>query len=366
MLKLCGVPKNTRCIFVSMMRIVGICICMWALVPVLQAQQMSSQQYIETYRDAAMDNMRYKKVPASITLAQGLLESGAGNSDLALLANNHFGIKCHDWKGETYYKDDDAPNECFRKYPSVQDSYADHADFLRNRSRYARCFQLEITDYKGWARELKAAGYATLPTYAEKLIQTIEKYRLMEYDLMVVGAPVPQPETPLAEKPELLAETGNKPMPAPEDKPANLRPQPEKPAKKPTQVASDDPTKPNRLQIGEKGMATPEGVVLINGLNAVYARQGDTRESIAARYGLAEWQVRRYNDMRDDQEPHAGDIIFLEPKLDICQQTAEHTVESGENLWQIAQKYGIRLQALKALNSLGSGTPAPGTPVRLK
>lgn len=345
---------------------------MWGLLPVLQAQ-MSSQQYIDTYKEAAMYNMRHKKVPASITLAQGLLESGSGNSDLATLANNHFGIKCHDWKGETYYKDDDAPNECFRKYSNVQDSYADHADFLRNRSRYARCFQLEITDYKGWARELKAAGYATLPTYAEKLIETIEKYRLMEFDRLVAGGPAepeqplvekPQAEKPQAEKPQVTADVNSKPA-LPETNTQQHKPRPVT-VENTRKPRNEDPTKPERLQIEESKAVIPAGVVVINGLNAVYAQQGDTRESLAARFGLAEWQIRRYNDMGAEQEPRAGDILFLEPKLDVCQQTAEHTVEAGENLWQIAQKYGVRLHTLKSMNGLGSGTPAAGTRIRLK
>lgn len=347
-----------------MMRIVGICVCIWGLLPVVQAQ-MSSQQYIETYKEAAMYNMRHKKVPASITLAQGLLESGSGNSDLATLANNHFGIKCHDWKGETYHKDDDAPNECFRKYPSVQDSYADHADFLRSRPRYAKCFQLEITDYKGWARELKAAGYATLPTYAEKLIETIEKYRLMDFDRMVAGGDVqPEPpvaEKPAAEKPLVTAEVNSKPA-----IPEQSKPRPARNENNPKPVRNEDPTRPERLHIEETQAVVPSGVTVINGLNAVYAQEGDTRESLATRFGLAEWQIRRYNDMSGDQEPRAGDILFLEPKLDICQQTAEHTVEAGESLWQIAQRYGIRLHTLKAMNGLGSGTPVPGTRIRLK
>lgn len=340
---------------------------MWGLLPVLQAQ-MSSQQYIDTYKEAAMYNMRHKKVPASITLAQGLLESGSGNSDLATLANNHFGIKCHDWKGETYYKDDDAPNECFRKYSNVQDSYADHADFLRNRTRYARCFQLEITDYKGWARELKAAGYATLPTYAEKLIETIEKYRLMEFDRLVAGGPA-EPEQPLvekpqAEKPQVTADVNSKPI-LPETNTQHGKPRPAT-VENTRKPRNEDPTKPERLQIEETKAVIPAGVMVINGLNAVYAQQGDTRESLAARFGLAEWQIRRYNDMGAEQEPRAGDILFLEPKLDLCQQTSEHTVEAGENLWQIAQKYGVRLHTLKSMNGLGSGTPAPGTRIRLK
>lgn len=343
---------------------------------VVMAQQMTALQYIDTYKDAAMNNMRIKKVPASITLAQGILESGAGNSDLATLANNHFGIKCHNWKGETYYKDDDAPNECFRKYPSVQDSYADHAEFLISRPRYAKCFQLEITDYKGWARELKAAGYATLPTYADKLINTIEKYRLYDFDLMVYNGGIENKVDEIANKPI------EKPIPQPEVLPDSKpetkpvvtgRGQTKENSKKDDNVvveskviAGNDPTNLNRLRIEEVEKEMPVGVIVVNGLNAVYAQNGDTRLSVALRYGLAEWQIRRYNDMDDEQEPREGDLLFLEPKLEACHVCNDHNISSGENLWEIAQKYGIKLNSLKQLNGLGSGIPEPGTVLKLK
>lgn len=336
----------------------------------LMAQQMTVLQYIDMYKDAAMNNMRIKKVPASITLAQGILESGAGNSDLATLANNHFGIKCHNWTGETYYKDDDAPNECFRKYPSVQDSYADHAEFLISRPRYAKCFQLDITDYKGWARELKAAGYATLPTYAEKLINTIEKYRLYDFDQMVVNGGIENSGEAVAKKPE----EEPKPEPKPEVKPVvsgrgqakdNTKSQ-DRVVVESKVIAGNDPTNLNRLRIEEVETETPIGVVVVNGLNAVYAQKGDTRLSIALRYGLAEWQIRRYNDMDDEQEPREGDLIFLEPKLEACHVCSDHSIASGEDLWEIAQKYGLKLSALKQINGLGSGVPEPGTVLKLK
>lgn len=344
----------------------------------LMAQQMTALQYIDMYKDAAMNNMRIKKVPASITLAQGILESGAGNSDLATLANNHFGIKCHNWTGETYYKDDDAPNECFRKYPSVQDSYADHAEFLITRPRYSKCFQLDITDYKGWARELKAAGYATLPTYADKLINTIEKYRLYDFDQMVVSGAKETVDEAIANKPEEEkkpeAKPELKPEPKPETKPVVTgRGSVKENAKSEDRVlveskviAGNDPTNLNRLRIEEVESETPVGVIVVNGLNAVYAQKGDTRLSIALRYGLAEWQIRRYNDMDDEQEPRNGDLIFLEPKLEACHVCSDHSIASGEDLWEIAQKYGVKLNALKQINGLGSGVPEPGTVLKLK
>lgn len=138
------------------------------------SDRMTRAEYFEAYKDMAIDEMHRSGVPASITLAQGALESGDGNSSLAKRANNHFGIKCHeDWNGKKVYQDDDSKNECFRKYPSVEDSYRDHSDYLKAKSRYDFLFELNITDYKGWAKGLKKAGYATSPSYAESLIRII-------------------------------------------------------------------------------------------------------------------------------------------------------------------------------------------------
>src|SRR5690554_3598172 len=144
--------------------------------------KISLEKYIETWKDVAISLMHSHGVPASITLAQGILESGFGNSDLAVKANNHFGIKCHDWKGESFLKDDDKRNECFRKYKNAAQSFEDHSHFLTGRSRYAFLFDLDVTDYKGWAKGLKQAGYATNPSYDKRLIDLIERYDLDQYD----------------------------------------------------------------------------------------------------------------------------------------------------------------------------------------
>lgn len=144
--------------------------------------KITIEEYVETWKDVAIAQMKSHKIPASITLAQAILESGFGNSMLAMRANNHFGIKCHDWTGKTFLKDDDAKNECFRKYSDASESFEDHCEFLTSRSRYVSLFELEITDYKGWAKGLKDAGYATSPTYDKKLIDLIERYNLNQYD----------------------------------------------------------------------------------------------------------------------------------------------------------------------------------------
>ena len=147
------------------------------------SKRMTRAEYIATYKDDAIEEMQRTGIPASITLAQGILESGDGNSALARYAKNHFGIKCHsDWKGPTFTMDDDAKDECFRKYRKVIESYKDHSAFLTGRNRYAFLFELKITDYKGWAKGLKKAGYATNPKYPDLLIGIIEKNELYKFD----------------------------------------------------------------------------------------------------------------------------------------------------------------------------------------
>ena len=153
------------------------------LLPGVSNAQTAQEKYISTYADLAVQEMYRSGVPASITLAQGMLESGNGRSELAQKSNNHFGIKCHNnWSGERVYHDDDAKGECFRKYSHPYQSYRDHSDFLRYRDRYKFLFDLKTTDYKGWAYGLKQAGYATDPNYATKLIKIIEDYKLYQYD----------------------------------------------------------------------------------------------------------------------------------------------------------------------------------------
>lgn len=149
----------------------------------------STEAYILQYADIAMEEMRKYKIPASITLAQGILESGSGKGRLAVEANNHFGIKCHGWTGEKIYHDDDASQECFRKYTHADQSFEDHSTFLTSRGRYADLFKLDTDDYEAWAKGLRAAGYATDRKYPEKLISLIERFQLHKYDDAVLGTP---------------------------------------------------------------------------------------------------------------------------------------------------------------------------------
>lgn len=149
----------------------------------------ATEAYIAKFNGIAMEEMRKYKIPASITLAQGILESGSAKGRLAVEANNHFGIKCHEWNGDRIYHDDDASQECFRKYEHAEQSYEDHSKFLTGRSRYAGLFQLDVDDYRAWAKGLRAAGYATDRKYPEKLIGLIERFKLYKYDEMVLGRP---------------------------------------------------------------------------------------------------------------------------------------------------------------------------------
>lgn len=178
-------------------------ILLLAALPVLAAAQTPQLDYIAKYSALAVSEMQRTGVPASITLAQGLVESGAGLSPLAVHANNHFGMKCHnDWDGETFYKDDDTAQECFRAFRTAEESFKAHSDFLRNRPRYASLFELEPTDYKGWARGLKKAGYATDPAYAAKLIKQIEDFQLDRFDRLEEAGATDGPKTETKSEPE--------------------------------------------------------------------------------------------------------------------------------------------------------------------
>lgn len=336
-----------------------LCMALCAATVGIQAQikaNYTAEDYIKMYHEAAVSNMVQHKVPASITLAQGLFESGFGNSPLALNANNHFGIKCHDWAGETYRHDDDAPQECFRKYPSVADSYADHANFLKTRKRYAKCFELDVCDYKGWARELKAAGYATLPTYPERIIGLIEKFKLYEYDK------------------QALAQMGIKPQeqPLPETKPeehivmeTSIEKQPEK---KETQVVEKPVTE--RVVIQEStALPKPSSkreVLENNGVSYIIARKGDSQLSLADEFDLAEWQIRRYNDLEVGAPVKQGMRIYLAPKKDHNDEIDAHIVIDGENLTDIAQMHGVKKQSIMEMNGLEKDAVYAGQTLKLR
>ena len=267
------------------------------------------EEYIKKYREIAVEEMKRYHIPASITLAQGLLESGAGQSTLARKSNNHFGIKCGgDWTGKTVKHDDDARNECFRVYKHAEESYRDHSKFLAGRSRYASLFQLKLTDYKGWAHGLKKAGYATNPRYAYQLIDIIERYNLHRYD----------------------TKDGLKWM---------------------------------------KENPNPHQPYIANGLLYINVRAGDTWKAIAKEFDISQRKLRKYNDLYKGYELQEGDILYLEKKnRKAPKEHIVHVLRAGESLYSVSQKYGIQLKRLYKMNKMEPDDAAPqvGTILRLR
>lgn len=302
--------------------------------------RITPEMYVEMFREAAVTDMKKTGVPASITLAQGMYESDFGNSPLAKVANNHFGIKCHkEWTGPGYYQDDDAPNECFRKYENVLESYDDHSFFLRSRDRYRFLFDLEVSDYKGWAHGLKKAGYATNPAYASRLIGLIERYRLHEYD--TGGQRIPVRDQVAQPGPVVEA------SPRRQHKPR----QQETVARKKTLVVRE---------------VTPVAENSVNGVPFVKAADGDTWTKIASENNIDLWQVLEYNDAGKNELINAGEVIYIRPKKNRGVDFY-HTVAEGETMRDIAQMYAIRLSSLYKMNEIEFGIqPEPGTRIYLK
>ncbi|MEG1865432.1 MAG: glucosaminidase domain-containing protein [Bacteroides sp.] len=260
-----------------------------------QAQRRNTRyvEYINQYHAMAVAQMKANKIPASITLAQGLLESGAGYSELARKSNNHFGIKCGgNWNGRTVRHDDDARQECFRAYRRAEDSYDDHSDFLRRGARYAFLFKLELTDYKGWARGLKKAGYATDPSYANRLITIIEDYGLYKYD-----------------------------------------------------------RRGGRHDKGESVFITPHEVFIANDIAYVLARDGDTFKALGKEFDIRWKKLVKYNDLQKDYTLAAGDIIYLKKKKKKASKPYTFCiVRDGDSMHLLSQKYAIRLKNLYEMN----------------
>jgi LysM repeat protein len=271
--------------------------------------QFTRQNYIDSYKDLAIKEMLRSGVPASITLAQGMLESENGNSSLAKKANNHFGIKCHkSWKGPTIYQDDDRQGECFRKYKSVYDSYQDHSDFLMSGSRYGFLFELKTTDYRGWAKGLKKAGYATSPTYAEMLIKIIEENELSQFDLK--GS--------------------------------------ESAAKQKAKKASQ-----------QKSAIEPAGreILVRNRVKFIIVKADDTFRSLQDEFDLLPFEIYKYNDLARDGNIKAGDVIYLQPKRNRAEAGKQwHTVKAGETMEQISQIYAVKPAKLYSRNLMLPGT----------
>ena len=253
------------------------------------SQNLTRKQYITKYSALAVKQMRQYKIPASITLAQGILESNNGNSKLAVKANNHFGIKCHGWEGKKIFEDDDKKNECFRKYKSPLESFKDHSLFLNKYSRYAFLFDYKITDYKSWARGLKKAGYATNKKYPELLIKIIEDNKLNIYDDKDVEI-------------EFISRIRNIYM------------------------------HPNRIKY-------------------VKSENQDTYITIAKDLKIKLWQLQKYNDSKETNILAEGTIVFIQPKRKKG-KVKIHTYNKNESLISISQFYGVKLKSLKKRNDL--------------
>lgn len=297
--------------------VIGIC---WSVGVLSQpVQKMTPEEYIEKFKAIAINEMHRTGIPASITLAQGILESGSGNSRLAREANNHFGIKCHrGWTGPSIREDDDAPDECFRKYHNAYKSYVDHSTFLMTRDRYAFLFTYDRTDYKRWAHGLKKAGYATNPQYGPLLIRLIERYNLHQYDL---HPPIPE----LAYDP-----AGDQPPPEP------------------------------------GALTYPTDMLEINRIEAIYYQPGMDLVQVAAQEGIRLRKLKKWNDLDEGYQLEPGMYLFLQPKRNKG-ANRYHLVATGETMYQIAQRYGIKIHKLYKRNRMEMGQqPAAGERLRLR
>lgn len=293
-------------------------------------EKNTRSDYIEMYAPFAVKEMLLSGVPASITLAQGILESGDGNSVLSREANNHFGIKCHGmWEGKKYYMDDDSKGECFRVYPSVFDSYRDHSEFLSGRSRYAELFKLRRTDYKGWAHGLKKAGYATNPKYPALLIKIIEEHDLTKYDRMKT-APEGKLKLPKEER------------------------------------AEKKKSSPERSEEAIVS-ASQRQMYLRNDIRYVRVKEGDTYETLERITQVRKRQILNYNDKANSAPLVDGELIYLQPKRNKNPKHSYHIVAKGETLRWISQEYGIKMKQLYKHNEFSLGEePVPGQKVWLR
>ncbi len=290
-------------------------------------------RYIREWSATAVKEMTASGVPASITLAQACLESANGTSTLATAANNHFGIKCRGWKGARYLHDDDLKDECFRSYDDAAQSFSDHSDFLRYNDRYSSLFELDITDYKGWAQGLKKAGYATDPAYAEKLIKIIEDYGLYEYDrIRTCAASVTPPSPASIERPREVTEA------------------------------------PLHFRARSLGTVTIEYTLYEKyGLIYIIANGTETYASLARQFNLFRPELLRFNEEKKDHTIAAGTIVYLQAKRNqSTRDLAKHVVQEGETMKQISQRFGVKLKNLYKFNGIKKGSePEKGSIINL-
>lgn len=293
----------------------------------LDSPRFSRAQYIQTWKDEAIKQMREHNIPASITLAQAILESGDGNSQLATGANNHFGIKCHGWTGKKVYHDDDKKQECFRKYKTAHGSFEDHSLFLK-RSRYAFLFDYKITDYKSWAKGLKKAGYATNPKYPALLIRLIEENNLAQYDKEGLSGKKGRKSTPKYSAPSRTNSGGEIEI---------------------------------TINKGQKVLLSD------NNIKYILVEKDQTSEQIAQSVELGGWQIRKYNDFQKNELIKAGTRVYVQPKRSKSAKYRTHTVATGETLHTISQLYGVKIKNICKYNGIGLDHKVmPGDVVKLK
>ncbi len=303
----------------------------------LRAQpRQTREEYIERYKSIAVAHMERYGIPASITMAQGILESDCGNSPLSRSSNNHFGIKCkRDWTGSRVFHDDDARGECFRAYPSVEASYEDHARFLDSQPRYDSLFVYPADDYRSWARGLKAAGYATAPDYAQRLCRIIEENQLYLLDL-------PQGEVLYAARNRSRAEQAVAGFEA-ESSVNRLAP------------ATDERVDPDNYRVTINAYMG-YNIYVTNGVNYVVAKEGDTFEALGAIFRISAGNLRKFNDLKGKVQPVRGEQIYIDRKKKRWEGNARHhIVTEGETVASIAQSYALREKSLRKLNRLKTG-----------
>jgi len=275
----------------------------------LIAERFTPKEYINQYKDDAISEMNRSGVPASITLAQGMLESGYGNSELARKANNHFGIKCHnDWSGPIFRVDDDKKDECFRKYKSVWYSYRDHSNFLKGKKRYASLFDLKITDYKGWCRGLRRAGYATNKKYATLLIDLIERYDLNQYV-----------------KNNKYKKNKNEPI---------------------EEIKPDKKNENNNLRVI---YSVSKVKISDNWIKYIEVVKGNTFYSISQGTGLSLRRLYKYNECDKNKTLSVGDRIYLQSKKRKS-KTKSYIFREGDDVYSISQEFGVKLKYLYKRN----------------
>ncbi len=345
---------------------IGFVLCQVAAL----AQGTPQERYIQKWAPTAVREMYRSGVPASITLAQGILESRYGLSSLASEGNNHFGIKCHkDWKGKSMRYDDDAKGECFRVYDSAEESFQDHSDFLRYRDRYKFLFDLKTTDYKGWAFGLKKAGYATDPNYPAKLIKYIEDYKLYEYDTMTYDESERVAESILYKADVASGDSkvasGKKQVTVKKERKDRKVRKARKKHVKEESVSDVIPASPLSLEepkrIDKSGLevfsfSLTREAYSRNGVPFITAVEGETYSSIAASYHLYLNELLRFNDLTRPEELLPGTVVYLQAKKVQSEKGLDKYIvgEDGESLRDICQRFAVKMSSVMRMNGFSA------------